>query len=141
MGRLCAQYSVKGTFSNPAERHFIHLGGNDIESLSNCKIFNLMKSGVKYLTAAFPSAKIILCEILPRIGWAQGSVWERKRKRVNSEARKLCHKIPGLSVFKADIDVSTLGFFRDDGVHLSDVGLAFFVDAMSDHMTSIFGGE
>jgi hypothetical protein len=38
---------------------------------------------------------------------------------------------------KIDIDLKTPGFFRNDGVHLSDVGLAMYLDSVRECLLSL----
>ena len=127
---------LKVLFASPPKVVLIHLGGNDIEHLSCCRIRNLIKSGIRYVHAAFADCRIVWCNILPRLSWAKSGVYERKRKRVNRYGRQLCKSVHGDSL-DIDIDVDTAGFFREDGIHLSDVGLEFMLDAVKDKLTEI----
>jgi len=57
---------------------------------------------------------------------------EAKRKRVNGMGHKALATLPSRDVLRVDITHETAGFYRQDGVHLSDVGSDFLLDAMKD---------
>ena len=41
----------------------------------------------------------------------------------------------------ADIDYQTKGFYREDGIHLSDIGLEMFMDTLRDGLIKCMGLE
>ena len=112
-----------------------HLGGNDLTKHSLKCIFKIIIEAVTYVHQAFPEVKIIWVDILPRVTWGEHAcslkAIEKKRKRVNQMGRKQSN-----GHITVDIDVLTLGFFRDDGIHLSDVGLEFYNDAIREGILS-----
>lgn len=126
---------LKAVFDTPPRALCIHLGGNDIESMSLCRIFALMRSGLKYIHAAFVDARLVWVDILPRLTWSRGSKEDKKRRRVNRFGRQLCRHLKG-DFLSTEIDNLTPGFYRRDGVHLSQVGLEMFLDAIKDKLSS-----
>lgn len=128
---------LKVVFASAPKVIMIHLGGNDVEKLTICKIFSFIRSGLKYIKAAFPACQIIWIDILPRLQWTQGSTADKKRRRINRYGRQLARVLHGGSV-SVEIDSVTPGFFRADRVHLSQVGIEMFLDALKDKLLSIF---
>ncbi|XP_045207519.1 uncharacterized protein LOC123559617 [Mercenaria mercenaria] len=121
--------------SSPPKAIIIHLGGNDLTSLSIFQIKNLINREVKYLRTAFPAATIIWINILQKRVW-DGAVnpWrtiENKRTRVNRWGRYLVRSSGKHDIVSPDIDSAT-NFWRQDGVHLNNVGLEFYLDYIRD---------
>jgi len=77
--------------------------------------------------------KIVWVDILARLAWASGSKLDRKRRRVNRYGRQLVGTING-DFLSVEIDSETPGFYRNDGIHLSQVGLEMFLDAVKDKL-------
>ena len=125
------------TFATPPKIIFIHLGGNDVETLTMCKIFNRIRSGIRYLRAAFDTCKIVWVVILPRTAWRCRSALEDKPKRLNRHGRHMAQSVGGYCL-ALDIDGQTEGFYRKDGVHLSKVGQAMFLDAIKEKILDLF---
>ena len=63
---------------------------------------------------------------------------DSKRKRLNRFGRYFVSKMGG-GILSVNIDCSTPGFFRPDGVHLSNVGLEFYLDALRDSILDNLG--
>lgn len=125
-------------FQQPPKVILIHLGGNDLCAKSQLQIFNLIRRGLDYVTAAYPDSVLIWVDILQRLHWTenyQGDVTiELKRQRVNRFGRAIVTRLPKGHNLVHDIDFQTPGFFRPDGIHLSDVGLAMYLDATRDKL-------
>ena len=69
----------------PPKIIFIHLGGNDLESLMLHKIRNILRAGLQYIRSVFPQVKLVWIDIIQRRIWRSGLTksMEKKRKRVN----------------------------------------------------------
>ena len=122
-------------FSPPPKGIFIHLGGNDVTTQSLCRIFTLIRSGLRYLRVAFPNTKIIWLDVLPRLIWVPGSKEDKKRRRINRFGRQVVGTLKG-EVLTCEIDNMTPGFFRQDGIHLSQIGLEMLLDAIKDKLVT-----
>lgn len=150
-GKVVAWWAVRGLswssfrhnvetqvlFSPPPEIIVIHLGGNDLTSKSIYQIKNIVLREVKYLRTAFPSTIIIWVDILQRRVWP-GAVngWssiENKRRRVNRWGRYIVRSTGRHDIVVPDLDSAT-GFWREDGIHLNDVGLEFYLDYLKDSL-------
>jgi lysophospholipase L1-like esterase len=113
---------------------FIHLGGNDLCEVQVSKLRKLMSDDIQYLRDAFPETKIIWIDILPRRRWRGAKslrTIDIKRKRINRLGRYLLRSSGKFDFITMDIDTKT-NFFLDDGVHLNDVGLEFYLDYVKD---------
>ena len=150
MGKTLAWWGIRGMswqyfqyslqldvlLRQPPEVIGIHLGGNDITSHSLKEINKMMTEGINYLKEAFPETKLLWIDILQRLTWGKDKkdniIFEKKRKRVNRWGRKLIGN--DSQILKIDIDIKTPGFFRQDGIHLSDVGLDMYWDALKESL-------
>ena len=114
----------------------LNLGGNDITRAPCTAITNKISKEIRYLRAAFPLATIIWIDIIDRINWRTNqfsrTVINAKRKRLNRHGRSWVKSTGPSDVLSIDIDASTPGFYLADGVHLSEVGLEFYLDALKD---------
>lgn len=72
---------------------------------------------------------MVFSEIVPRLRWIESPIlkpFEKERKRVNKEIEKFMTLDMGIKFRHLNLEDGSPGLFRDDGVHLSDVGLAIF---------------
>ena len=70
-------------------------------------------------------------------GSGQNVLTEQKRHRVNRFAREQIAKYVNGSCVSFDIDYQTPGFFRPDGVHLSDIGLDMYLDSVRETLLQL----
>jgi hypothetical protein len=129
------EIEAKVLLSSPPSIIIIHLGGNDLISISNLQIKDVMRSELLYLREAFPTTIIIWVDILPRRVWGSDpsayKILENKRSRINRIGRQLVSSLGNFDLVKPDIDSKT-AFFRQDGIHLNEVGLEFYLDYLRD---------
>ncbi|XP_053388262.1 uncharacterized protein LOC128545954 [Mercenaria mercenaria] len=127
---------VNVLLGKPPKMILIHLGGNDITKMPVSELRGIIQCEVTYLREAMPDSKLIWVNILQRLSWRTDKYGiqeiESIRKRINRWGRQQVSLHPQHDIVSIDIDYKTPGFFRDDGVHLSDVGLAFYLDAVND---------
>jgi len=71
----------------PPKAILLHLGGNDVSSCPQKRIFNNIKHEIKYLREAFPEVILVWVDILLRLCWRSGSPLDKKRKRLNGYGR------------------------------------------------------
>lgn len=113
---------------------FVHLGGNDVTSGSLTAVRNTIKREINYLRAAIPDSLIVWVDILQRRNWRSTNYSiqeiERIRTRINRFGKQQVARHSKFDFLTLDIDSSTEGFFRNDGVHLSKVGLEFYLYEM-----------
>lgn len=68
-------------------------------------------------------------EIVPRLSWLLSPlrrVMEKMRKRVNRGMAKFMPSLGGFAYRHVDLEGGFAGLYRQDGVHLSDVGAYIF---------------
>lgn len=124
-------------FSAPPKIILIHLGGNDLHRFSLFKLRRLINREIDFLFSTFPSTIVIWCDIIQRRSWRGNGqkiniVMEKKRRRVNGFGKKAIGTNSRGRSCHVDIDYATVGFYRQDGVHLSDVGLEMLLDTIQD---------
>jgi lysophospholipase L1-like esterase len=124
-------FQLPALFRNPPKVIFIHVGGNDLTKHSVKFLLQLITETFDYIRQAFPDTPIVWIDILPRLQWGipgdKVKGIKKKRLRINQFGRSAANE-----VLKIDIDEQTPGFFRADGVHLSDIGLEFYLDSLKD---------
>ena len=121
---------------SPPKIIILHLGGNDIGQLPCEAIANQIAKEIRYLRSAFADCTIIWVNILDRIKW-RPTDFPRKainsiRRRLNRQGRSWVKAHKKSDVLNIDIDTSVPGFYAPDGVHLSAVGLEFYLNALRD---------
>ena len=103
----------------------VHLGSNDLGSMSLKALIGWAKTEIDWLMATFPSAVIIWSDILARQRY-RGAVsqkgMEACRKTYNSALRSYVKGKGGKVIRHHGIQWNTDGIFRDDGVHMNDDG-------------------
>ena len=112
----------------------IHLGGNDLASESVFRLKNIISKEVCYSRTAFPAAILVWVDIIQRRTWVGASdakAIEKKRVRVNRLGRSLVAARGPSDAVSCDIKAVD-NFFRADGVHLSDLGIEFYLDYLRD---------
>lgn len=128
--------------SRPPDIVAINLGGNDLTSSSLTKLRNVIAREIRYLRSALPQARIIWVDILQRLSWMGDypqQIVERKRRRINRWGRQQVKAGGQWDILTIDIDSSTPGFYAHDGVHLSLVGLEFYLDSLRDVLLKYVG--
>ena len=102
------------------------------------KIRNLLRDGLKYIKSVFPKVKLVWIDIVQRRVWRSGLTksMEKKRKRVNRFGHLEVLKLAG-DVMVIDVTHQTPGFYRADGCHLSDVGIAMYIDKLRDTINDL----
>ncbi|XP_041423511.1 uncharacterized protein LOC121395057 [Xenopus laevis] len=107
----------------------IHLGGNDIGKEKTIEIIRFIRRDLAQLHFSFPKVLFVWSEMVSRIIWFQSpetKALDRCRKKINSAIAKFAK---GLNVFTyrhTDLELTGSGLYRDDSVHLSDIGLDIF---------------
>ncbi|XP_077148432.1 uncharacterized protein LOC143809173 [Ranitomeya variabilis] len=106
----------------------VHLAGNDLGRINTLNLLAAIRSDLTYLRQIFPISGIVFSEIIPRRAWqcTQLSFLDKIRKRVNFSMKKFLPLISGFSFRHTDLEGFLPGMFRNDLVHLSDIGLDLF---------------
>ena len=104
----------------------LHLGGNDIGQIKTLDLIFSIRDTMLILKEACPGMVIVFSEIIPRLRWLESAAlrpFEKIRKRVNKAVEKLMSPALGFSFRHVDLEGGIAGLYRNDGVHLSDIGL------------------
>ncbi|XP_045188224.2 uncharacterized protein LOC123546100 [Mercenaria mercenaria] len=130
-------------FCTPPKAIVLHLGGNDLRTWSLYKLRRVINKEIKYLYECFPDTIVIWYDILQRRNWGgcykENVAMEKKRRRVNYFGRKAVTARSQGRTLETQIDFATAGFYRGDGIHLSEVGLEMFLDSLRDGLINYMG--
>ena len=103
----------------------VHLGSNDLGSMSLKVLTGWAKTEIDWLVSTFPATEIIWSDILAR-QFYRGAVSQKKmdgcRKTYNSSLRAYIKAKGGRVIRHHGIQWNTHGIFRNDGVCMNDVG-------------------
>ena len=109
------------------------------------KLSREINKEINYLYECFPETKVIWYDILQRRSWSTDRkvnvAIEKKHRRVNAFGRTAVVRQSLDMTLSADIDYQTKGFYREDGIHLSDIGLEMFMDTLRDGLIKCMGLE
>ena len=118
----------------PPDVLLIHLGSNDLVRIPMERIFTRVISDLQRLTSLLPSTtKLVWSDILQRRSWwgaVDDRAMERKRRRYNRFGGKGAVDRGGCHIKHGEITVNDPNLFRDDGVHLSDIGNDIFLNSL-----------
>jgi len=139
--RAIHHLQLPALFETPPQVLVFHLGGNDLVRHSLRLVFKLVNQTFDYIREAFPDTMLVWVDILPRFNWrapeAENGKIDQKRKRTNQLGHQVMRRTGG-QVLHLDIDLKTRGFFREDGVHLSDVGLDMYLDGLREMLLGFY---
>lgn len=119
-------------YEDPPDYLLIHVGCNDIGNIKVGHLRNDIKNILQKLSKDMPSTKIIWSQMLPRIKWRyslNNAAMEKARRRVNNSIASHVLKSGGFYIRYPDILGKEI-FFKEDGVHLSDVGNNIFINTL-----------
>lgn len=110
----------------PADFILLHVGGNDLGRTPLKILISTLCNLLIFIRQAMPSARIIWSEILPR-EWGQNRGLASARKRFNTFAVKKVKQHGGFYLRHRNLPFNNTNY-AEDGVHLTDVGNALFLD-------------
>ncbi|XP_078504431.1 uncharacterized protein LOC144762992 [Lissotriton helveticus] len=119
----------------------IHLGENDLVKLSGVSLLHLMQRDLEAMRSNLAGACIVWTEFVPRRIWRgalKPAAIERARRKLNRAMRLFCdaHGIKVLAHVGLRLEEPLL--FRDDGVHLSHMGNAYYLMEMRDTISLLW---
>ncbi|XP_069058671.1 uncharacterized protein [Pleurodeles waltl] len=120
----------------------IHLGENDLVKLSGLTLIQMMQRDLELLKHKLCGTCLIWTEFVPRRAWRgainHGAI-ERARKKLNRAMRVFCWA-QGIKVLRhGDIKEQEKELFRDDGVHLSQLGNVYYITELRLMLESAWG--
>jgi lysophospholipase L1-like esterase len=129
-GELIPRVKYLLRFNQPPDFLVIHCGGNSIGAVKLRELRCQIKDSLGQLMALLPSTKLIWSQILPRIFWrySQNSrALNRAAARINHYAAWICIQAGGGYIRYPELAWNEPMMFREDGVHLSDIGNELFL--------------
>ena len=140
---LAPRFQLSLLSNPPPVTIVIHLGGNDIVTVTQGKLIRSIKKDINYIASVFPSAAIVWSDILPRLKWRGAPndpqtlyQLDQKRKRINRAGRQVIRQLANGKYIVHEIDTVTPGLFRPDGVHLTLIGNSIFLNTMQEALLS-----
>ncbi|XP_029472989.1 uncharacterized protein LOC115099458 [Rhinatrema bivittatum] len=117
----------------------IHLGGNDV-GVGSCKdLIIKIKKDFGTLMNAMPETHWGWSDIIVRFKFLQSHLWCRGVKKLNSQVGKWVVRQRGFWVRHEWAWEVIPGYFRSDGVHLSDIGIDLFNTTIQEGLTQVIG--
>ncbi|XP_044142811.1 uncharacterized protein LOC122932460 [Bufo gargarizans] len=112
----------------------IHAGGNDLGRIRTLDLLDQMKCDLDHIKSLLPHVTLIFSEIIPRLIWKgeQLGFMEKIRKRTNRSLEKYLPKLGGWSLRHTELEGFIVGLYRNDLVHLSEIGLDIFNSGLQD---------
>ncbi|XP_072854614.2 uncharacterized protein LOC140706831 [Pogona vitticeps] len=128
---------------SPPDILVIHLGGNDLPQVPGKALILDILRDLERLHALYPRMRIVWSTIIPRLHWRGAKNMDRvnnARRLVNKEVcRGVSKSGLGSVIGHRRILTSNLGYFREDGVHLSEAGLDILLDDLRGGLLEEFG--
>ncbi|XP_041430762.1 uncharacterized protein LOC121397678 [Xenopus laevis] len=106
----------------------IHLGGNDIGFIKTIQLIKSIKQDLCQISLFMPDVYLIWSEIVPRLCWQSQLLkpLEKCRRKINHSIAKFAGKL-NITVYRHhELENGFEGLFREDKVHLSEIGLDIF---------------
>ncbi|XP_078502436.1 uncharacterized protein LOC144756516 [Lissotriton helveticus] len=119
----------------------IHLGENDLVQLSGLALLQLMQRDLDVLKGRLAGTCIAWTELVPRKVWRgamkHGAI-EKARRKLNRAMRLYCGDNDIKVIAHEGIRLAEPLVFRDDGVHLSQLGNAYYMMEMRDVVSKLW---
>ena len=122
----------------------IHLGENDLVTEKSVAIVKAMKEDLKDIGRSWSGTYIMWCVWMPRRIWRgarRPAAIDRARKKVNGEMRRFCREQRMGRFENTEITYDEKGFVRQDGVHLSQLGLECYIFQIREAVEVALGVE
>lgn len=127
VGRLLRRFS-------PPDVFIIHLGGNDIGKQKTLDVIFSIRDDFHRLQLSFPRTVFVFSEVVQRLKWLTFPPLrplEKIRRRINRAVSKLLVPMGILCFRHTELEGFIPGLFREDRVHLSNIGLDIFNAGLS----------
>ncbi|XP_078537157.1 uncharacterized protein LOC144822957 [Lissotriton helveticus] len=119
----------------------IHLGENDLVRQSGVSLLHLMQRDLEAMKRNLAGACIVWTKFIPRRIWRgalKPAAIERARRKLNRAMRLFC-AVHGLKVLAhGGLRLEEPLLFRDDGVHLSHMGNAYYLMELRDLLSFLW---
>ncbi|XP_068087913.1 uncharacterized protein [Hyperolius riggenbachi] len=120
----------------------LHLGGNDLGKSNTRSLLWRMKENMLRLRGLLPNTIFAFSEIIPRLVWLshQELFFLERIRRVNFAISKFMPAINGVSFRHLELEGGLRSLYRNDLVHLSEIGLDIFNMGLQDVIELAAGG-
>ncbi|XP_061464726.1 uncharacterized protein LOC133376496 [Rhineura floridana] len=131
------------TMASAAQPHIllIHLGKNDLVQCPGMDLLLKVTHDLTWLRRSYPTLILVWSEMLMRRVW-RGALHpnkiDRSRKWVSRKVRDLVLSLGGACITHDRIRFYSPQLFRDDGVHLSELGCDLFLEDLRLGLGSLF---
>ncbi|XP_078530633.1 uncharacterized protein LOC144817736 isoform X4 [Lissotriton helveticus] len=108
----------------------IHLGENDLCEEKGVVLMRAMKKDLVRLKEQWAACHVLWTELVPRRVWTGAlnpKAIDRARRKVNLEISRFCRHLGFGRVMHKELRFEAVEFFRDDGVHLSRIGMDLYL--------------
>ena len=125
-------------YEDPPNFLLIHVAGNDVGNTRVGFLRNKLKDVLVKIQRLLPQTKLIWSQMLPRLKWRYSSnsdSMDRCRARLNSSTGSYIIRKGGHYIKYPDI-LPNYTFFKDDGVHLTELGNEIFLNTMQGALES-----
>ena len=120
----------------------IHLGENDLVREKSLAIVKAMKEDLRDIGRFWSGTYIMWCVWMPRRAWRgarRPAAIDKARKKMNREMKKFCQEKRMGLIENPEIAYVDKGFFRQDGVHLSRLGLECYIFRIREAVAEALG--
>ncbi|XP_029432277.1 uncharacterized protein LOC115075728 isoform X3 [Rhinatrema bivittatum] len=108
----------------------IHLGGNDVGSQSCRALLTCIKKDLAQIMIWWPQVRVGWSDIIVRLKNREDTIWQTGVKKLNRQMGKWMGWEGGFWVRQPWSWGVEAGLFSGEGVHLSEVGMDFFNNAL-----------
>lgn len=119
----------------PPDVLILYVGSNDVGYVKPMDLVKMIKNDLGTIKEMCPDTQLIYNEILSRINWRGASNnedGEQQRLTINKYVKPAVESMGGFMIHHPDIRNVNLTLYRDDGVHLNDVGYDIFNGNVAD---------
>ncbi|KAJ7327114.1 hypothetical protein JRQ81_016873 [Phrynocephalus forsythii] len=114
----------------PPDILVIHLGGNDLAQMPGKELILKVTADLSAFNSHFPQTRLVWFTLVPHIVWRSAHdprQMDKARKGVNKEVARAFRNSLCSVTQQPEIRFSHPELNRQDGVHLSDLGLEIFL--------------
>ncbi|XP_052091886.1 corepressor interacting with RBPJ 1-like isoform X1 [Mytilus californianus] len=119
----------------PPDVLILYVGSNDVGYVKPMDLVKMIKNDLGTIKEMCPDTQLIYNEILSRINWRgapNNEDGEQQRLTINKYVKPAVESMGGFMIHHPDIRNVNLALYRDDGVHLNDVGYDIFNGNVAD---------
>ncbi|OCT78336.1 hypothetical protein XELAEV_18029445mg [Xenopus laevis] len=113
----------------------LHAGGSDLSSVPMRLFIQDIKCDWWRLIRRFPGTLLVWSDIVDRFTWREArfnDAISKDRVKVNREVGKFAVRTGGLALRHMELEEKEISVYREDGVHLNEIGLDIFNMSLQD---------